>query len=109
MNQKPKFEPFCSNHEAVSFQAMPSVLTFEMPIDEEIAKAIWQRQHDRLTSDAIFYNAKWRDPSVPFQFWDEFLLDARAVLSLLCKKHIEYQNNDKSNGIALGSTPFAHE
>ncbi len=76
MNQKPKFEPFCSNHKAVSFQAMPSVLTFEMPIDEEIAKAIWQRQHYRLTSDAIFYNAKWRDPSVP---------SARSLLTIVAK------------------------
>jgi hypothetical protein len=100
MNQKPKFDPHGSGHELVSRQAIPSVLTLETPIDEEIAKALWQRQHERLVPDAIFYNAKWRDPSVPSKFWDEFLFDARAVLSFLYEKHIEYQNNDKSNGIA---------
>ena len=100
MNQKPKFEPFCSNHEAASFQAIPSVLTFETPIDEEIAKAIWQRQHDRLVSDAIFYKVNWRDPSIPSRFWDEFMFDTRAVLSLLYEKHIKYQSNNKSSGIA---------
>jgi hypothetical protein len=99
MNQKPKFDPCCSSHEPV---AIPSVLTFETPIDEEIAKAIWQRQHDRLVSDAFFYKAKWRDPSVPSKFWDEFLFDAHAVLSLLYKKHIEYHNSDKRNGVACG-------
>jgi len=97
MNEKPKFDPYCSNHEPVSFQATPSVLTFEAPIDEEIAKAIWQRQHSRLVSGSIFYSAKWRDQSVPSRFWDEFLLDAQAVLSLLYKKHTEYQKDDKSN------------
>jgi hypothetical protein len=100
MNEKPKFDPYCSNHEPVSFHAIPSVLTFEAPLDEEIAKAIWQRQHDRLVSDSIFCNAKWRDQSVPSRFWDEFLLDAQAVLSLLYKKHIEYQKDDKSNRTA---------
>lgn len=99
MNQKPKSVLFCSNHKAVSFQAIPSLLTIRTPIDEEIAKAIWQRQHDRLVSDAIFYKVNWRDPSIPFRFWDEFLLDAHAVLSLLYEKHIEYQSKDKSNGI----------
>ena len=95
MNQRPKFDTAYSNLESVSYQAVPSVLMLETPIDEEIAKAIWQRQRDQLDSDAISSKAKWRDPSVPSRFWDEFLLDARAVLSLLYRKHFEYQNKIK--------------
>jgi len=85
--------PFCSiSDELIPFQVVPSILTLETPDVEEIAKVIWQRQHNALVSDAISYNLKWRDQSIPSRFWDEFLRDARAVLSLLCKKHIEYQN-----------------
>ena len=97
MNEKPKCDIYCSSDEPVPFQAIPSVLTLEAPLDDEIAKAIWQRQHDRLVPDAISYNAKWRDQSVPSRCWDEFLLDAHAVLLLLYKKHIKYQNSKKSN------------
>jgi hypothetical protein len=93
MIDTPNGVPFCSRgNEPIPLQVDPSILTFEMPNVEEIARVIWQRQHDALVSDAISYNLKWRDESIPSRFWDEFLLDARAVLSLLCKKHVEYQN-----------------
>ena len=73
-------------------EANPSIQMLETPNVEEIARAIWQRQHDALGPDAISYNAKWRDESIPSKFWDEFLLDAHATLLLLYKKHIKYQN-----------------
>jgi hypothetical protein len=93
MVDKSKSVPFCSrNNEAIIFQVGSSILTLNTPDVEEIAKAIWQRQHDMLVSNSLFYNAKWRDKSIPSKFWDEFLLDAHAVLSLLFNKHIEYQN-----------------
>ena len=68
------------------------ILTFETPSAEEIARAIWQRQHSTMHPDDISFNAKWRDQTIPSKFWHEFLLDAQAVLSLLYKKHIDYQN-----------------
>jgi len=93
MVDNPNRVSFCpKNNEALFLQVDHSILTLETPNAEEIARAIWQRQHDALVSDAIFHNAKWRDQSIPSKFWDEFLLDAHAVLSLLYKKHIEYQN-----------------
>ena len=93
MVDQSKSVPFCSrNNEAIFFQVDSSILTLDRPDVEEIAKAIWQRQHDTLVSSSLFYNATWRDQSIPSKFWDEFLLDAHAVLSLLYKKHIEYQN-----------------
>ncbi len=61
----------------------PSILSLETPKAEDIARAIWQRQRDALGPGAIAYNAEWRDQSIPSRFWDEFLLDAYAVLSLL--------------------------
>jgi hypothetical protein len=70
----------------------PSILTLETPSLEEIAMIIWQRQHDQLNREAISHETTWRDRSLPSKFWDEFLLDAQAVLSLLYKKHIEYEN-----------------
>jgi hypothetical protein len=93
MVDKSKSVPFFSrNNEAIVIQVDPSILTLDTPDVEEIAKAIWQRQHDTLVSNSLFYNATWRDQSIPSKFWDEFLLDAHAVLSLLYNKHIEYQN-----------------
>lgn len=93
MDDRSKSVPICSkNTEAIVFQTGPSILMLDMPDVEEIAKAIWQRQHDTLASESLFYNATWRDQSIPSKFWDEFLLDADAVLSLLFNKHIEYQN-----------------
>jgi hypothetical protein len=68
----------------------PSILIMETPDAEEIAEVIWQRQHDTLVPEAIFSGAKWRDQSIPFQFWNEFLLDAQAVLSFLYRKHIQH-------------------
>jgi hypothetical protein len=78
--------------EANFFQTDPSVLTLEIPNVEEIAKAIWQRQHDSLPLDAISHGVTWRDQAIPYKFWDEFLLDAHAVLLLLHKKHFKCQN-----------------
>jgi hypothetical protein len=68
------------------------VLTLEMPDVEEIAKAIWERRHNRLPSHTLSYQRSWRDESVPDKFWEEFLLDAQAVLRLLYRKHVEYCN-----------------
>jgi len=90
---KPNADLTCSKYDEPSFlQAHPSILTLTTPTIEEIARVIWQRQHDALASDAISHDVKWRDESIPSRFWDEFLLDAHAVLLLLYKKNIEYQN-----------------
>jgi hypothetical protein len=71
-----------SQHSA-SDEPSPLVLTIELPSVEEIAKAIWKRQHEALNTHALSYNAQWRDSSIPSRYWDQFLLDARAVLLLL--------------------------
>jgi hypothetical protein len=85
-------DPFSfRNSEKHFLQVNSSILTLHTPDVEEIAKAIWQRQHDTLASDSLVSRAKWRDQSVPSRFWDEFLLDAHAVLSLLYQKNIEYK------------------
>lgn len=68
------------------------ILTLETPKAEEIAKAIWQRQHAALSVDSLSYHTQWRDQSIPPRFWDEFLLDANAVLLLLHERHSDYQN-----------------
>jgi hypothetical protein len=66
----------------------PLILTLELPSVEEIAKAIWKRQHEALNTHALSYNAQWRDSSIPSRYWDQFLLDARAVLLLLYRTQI---------------------
>jgi hypothetical protein len=66
----------------------PAILTLQAPTIEEIARAIWQRQHDARGADAIAANIGWRDPSLPTRYWDEFLKDAHAVLSLLHGKRV---------------------
>ena len=68
------------------------ILILQTPIAEEIARAIWQRQHAALPVESVFYHTQWRDQSVPTRFWNEFLLDAQAVLSLLHERHHDYQN-----------------
>jgi hypothetical protein len=60
------------------------ILTLETPKAEEIARAIWQRQHATLPAS---YGMQWRDQAIPARFWNEFLLDAHAVLLLLYEKH----------------------
>ena len=72
------------------YQEYPSVLTLETPDLEDIARAIWQRQHEALSQNAITRDIDWRDQSLPSRYWDEFLLDASAVLSLLHREHIKY-------------------
>jgi hypothetical protein len=64
----------------------------ETPKAEEIARAIWQRQHAVLSAESLSYHTQWRDQSIPHRFWDEFVLDAHAVLLLLHEKHNDYQN-----------------
>jgi hypothetical protein len=41
----------------------PQVITLEMPDTEEIARAIWERQHNKLPSNALSYQARWLDES----------------------------------------------
>jgi hypothetical protein len=70
-------------------------LTLEMPDLEDIARVIWQRQHDALSENAIARDIDWRDQSLPSRYWDEFLRDASAVLSFLHREHVKYQNRDR--------------
>jgi hypothetical protein len=85
-------------------QTHPRTLTLEMPDIEDIARVIWQRQHDALDSNS---NARhWRDQTIPSRFWDEFLLDAHAVLSLLQKEHVKFQK--KRAATRIGSPSQAH-
>ena len=80
-------------------QNYPRTLTLELPDIEDIARAIWQRQHDTLGSNS---NARhWRDTALPSRFWDEFLLDARAVLSFLKNEHLRFQ--EKMGGYPTSS------
>jgi hypothetical protein len=85
---------FVQKNETELAQSNQSILTLETPEIEEIARAIWQRQHDTLNSSSIHYNADWRDKTLPSEFWNEFVLDAQAVLTLLYKKHIEHQKTE---------------
>jgi hypothetical protein len=73
----------------VLFVPNPLILALETLDVDEIAMAIWQRQRDSLGPDAITHYIKWRDPLVPEKFWNEFVLDAQAVLSLLYRKHFD--------------------
>ena len=99
MVDKAKNARLCSKNKEASFiQGDASLLFFDAPDVEEIAKAIWERQRDALVPGSFASKAKWRDSSIPSKFWDEYLLDANAVLSLLYKKRIEYQNRCKSVG-----------
>jgi hypothetical protein len=68
------------------------ILTLEAPKAEEIARAIWQRQHSALPAGPLSYHMQWRDESIPSRFWNEFLLDAHAIRLLLHEKHNDYRN-----------------
>lgn len=93
INQKPNSGAFLlSNSETIFTQNDPRTLTLTIPDVEEIARALWQRQHDTLNTEAITYGLKWRDRSVPSKFWHEFLLDAQVILTMLYKRHSEYQS-----------------
>ena len=81
-------------HSSSEYQAQPPILTLETPDLEDIARPIWQRQHDAVRQKAIDRHVDWRDQSLPSRYWDEFLLDASAVLSLLHREHIKYRNKD---------------
>jgi hypothetical protein len=87
---------FCEyqQHPSTEYQKCPSVLTLETPDLEDIARAIWQRQHDALNQKTINRDIDRRDQSLPSRYWDEFLLDASAVLSLLQRQHLKYQNRE---------------
>ena len=74
-------------------RAYPSILTLATPDIEDIARAIWERQHDELGPEAVAYHARWRDPSIPSRFWNEFLLDANAVLAFLYNGHVKYNHS----------------
>jgi hypothetical protein len=103
MVDKPNGGTFYSRSDEANFVlANPTILTLETPNVEDIAKAIWQRQHDTLVSDAISYGVKWRDQSIPARFWEEFLQDAHAVLLLLREKDIEYRNVQESTCTIVG-------
>jgi hypothetical protein len=95
MNDRPNGDgvPLLSASNGANYlRANSAILTLKIPDVEEIAQAIWQRQHDALDAGAILHNVEWRDQSVPSKFWDEYFLDAQVILMLLYKKHIEYQN-----------------
>src|SRR5262245_4440246 len=81
MIDKPNGGPTCSRRNEASFDRLdPSTLTLGIPDVQEIAMAIWQRQRDTLAPDTIAHNVKWRDQSIPSRSWDEFLLNAQAVV-----------------------------
>ena len=52
MVDKSKTVPICpKTNEAIVFRFNSSILTLDTPDVEEIAKAIWQRQHNSLASE----------------------------------------------------------
>jgi hypothetical protein len=73
-----------------------SILTVEVPSVEEIAKAIWRRQHDKLGSDAIHCDVEWLDKTLPSKYWEEFIQDAQAILRLLNSKEIKRSGRTSS-------------
>lgn len=81
------------------------ILILETPKAEEIARAIWQRQHAALSAECLSYHTKWRDESIPPRFWSEFLLDAHAVLLLLHKKHNDYQSGREIGNVESPIAP----
>ena len=91
MNNQANRATFLAKNARLRADDGPAIVTLKLPDVEEIARAIWQRQHDALDREAITHDLKWRDPSVPTKFWDQFLLDAQAVLAILQKKHVEYR------------------
>ena len=90
------------------------IITLETPKAEEIARAIWQRQHAALPAESLSYHKQWRDQSISPRFWNEFLLDAHAVLSLLQEKHDDYRNarsqeyRNSYRALSSGSPPARH-
>jgi hypothetical protein len=83
------------SNESYASRDLPA-LTLDLPDVEEIARAIWERQHNKLRSNALSYQTRWRDESIPAKFWEELLLDAQAVLRVLYKKHLEYNQKQTS-------------
>lgn len=81
------------------------ILTLETPQAEEIARAIWQRQHAALSAESLSYHAQWRDQSIPLKFWNEFLLDAHAILLLLHEKHKDFQTAREIGNIESPNEP----
>ena len=80
-----------------------SILTLEAPKAEEIARAIWERQHAALSAESLSYHTQWRDKSIPLRFWEEFLRDAHAVLLLLHEKHTDFQNAREIGNVKIGN------
>ena len=91
MTDKPNGVSFPSGDMALSVEKN-EILTLETPKAEEIARAIWQRQHAALPAESLSYHKQWRDQSISPRFWNEFLLDAHAVLLLLHEKQNDYRN-----------------
>ena len=92
MIEKPNGVSLCPGRDMTLSAERKEILTLKTPKAEEIARAIWQRQHAALPAESLSYHTQWRDQSVPPRFWNEFLLDAHAVLLLLQEKHNDYQN-----------------
>jgi len=91
MINKPSGVSFPGSDMALAAEKI-EILTLETPKAEEIARAIWQRQHAALPAESLSHHKQWRDRSISPRFWNEFFLDAHAVLSLLQEKHNDYQN-----------------
>jgi hypothetical protein len=89
---KPNGVSLCAGSDTTLPAEENEILTLETPKVEEIARAIWQRQHAALPAESLSYRTQWRDQSIPPRFWNEFLLDAHAVLLLLHEKRIDYRN-----------------
>jgi hypothetical protein len=89
---KPNGVSLCPGRDTTLSAEENEILTLETPKAEEIARAIWQRQHTALPAECLSRHTQWRDESIPSRFWNEFLLDAHAVLLLLHAKHNDYRN-----------------
>jgi hypothetical protein len=90
--EKPNGVSLCPGRDMTLSAERNEILTLKTPKAEEIARAIWQRQHAALPVESLSHHTQWRDQSIPPRFWNEFLLDAHAVLLLLHEKHNDYQN-----------------
>jgi hypothetical protein len=74
-------------------------------IAEEAGRRIYESQQSRLLDQTTFAATRaWRSDDVPEKFWDSYVEDARAALSLMHRHKEDLMTNDHQQQWLDGST-----
>ena len=104
MNNQANRATFLAKNARLVTGDCPAVMTLKLPDAEEIARAIWQRQHDASRSRGDHLRSEMADPSCQISFGISFCWMHRLSLQFFKRNTLNIDERAKASKLACASS-----